>query len=116
MDPHSKKDVRKAREDAKAAQREQDEFLREVLGLAQGRRYFWALLATCGVGRNPFATDPLTTAFTCGELNIGQRIQSEIIRVAPERYIQMMGEQSGRNYNTSDSDADDGDPGESGGA
>jgi len=96
VNPNEKKDVRKSREDEAARQRGRDEFLRGVLSLRQGRDFFWSFLGDCGVGRNPFGSDPLLTAFACGELNAGQRVLAEILRVAPERYVEMMGEQNER--------------------
>ena len=112
MDPHSRKDVREAAKRAKADAREIDEFLRQMLALRQGRRYFWNLLASCGIGRNPFSTDPLAMAFASGEMNVGQRILAEIIRVAPERYIEMMRESNER---LSDDDGTSGGTGSDGG-
>jgi len=104
MDPNSKADVRKAREREKDDQRDLDEFLRQMLSLRQGRKYFWGLLASCGIGHNPYRPDVTATAFACGEMNVGQRILADIIRVAPERYVEMMGEQNDRRNLDSGSD------------
>ncbi len=107
MDPHSKSDVRKAREAERVEGRDIDEFLRQMLALRQGRTYFWNLLASCGIGRNPFSADALTMAFAAGEMNVGQRILADIIRVAPERYIEMMGEQNERRSTSDDAGTSD---------
>jgi hypothetical protein len=96
VNPYDRKDVRKSTERQKVEAREVDEFLKQMLSLPQGRRYFWNLLGSCGIGHNPFRTDPVSMAFTCGEMNVGQRILADIVRVAPERYVEMMGEQNDR--------------------
>jgi len=69
-----------------------DEFVRASMGLPQGREFMWWLLELAKVGRNPFTANALTTSFNCGELNVGQQIQSHIMTVSPADYLKMLRE------------------------
>ena len=89
-----------------------DDFLRAAVGTKQGREYIYWILELCGMGRNPFTANALTTAFSCGELNVGQRIQAHIIEVAPNAFLKMLAEQeedrlnAERSSTVADSDSD----------
>lgn len=97
---------------------ERDQFVQEVLKLPQGRNYLWWLMEISQVGRNPYTGNALGTSFNCGELNVGQQIQSHIIEAAPDGYLNMLKERqkeqddTGREYaqlNTDDDPDDAGD-------
>lgn len=57
-----------------------------------GRRLLWWLLEQGKVGQQPFTGNALTTAFGCGELNVGQRILDRVTSVSPEGYVELMKE------------------------
>lgn len=59
---------------------------------SDGREFLWWLLQTGKVGAQPFTTNALTTAFQCGELNVGNAILERIISVNPAIYVQMQQE------------------------
>lgn len=58
----------------------------------QGRKFFWWLLQLGRVGLQPFANNALNTSFNCGELNVGNKILSRLMEVAPDRYVEMIKE------------------------
>lgn len=57
-----------------------------------GRRLLWWLLQVGKVGVQPFAQNSLITAFSCGELNVGQRILDRMLQVSPDGYVNLMKE------------------------
>ena len=91
--------------------------LRHILSNSDARAWLWNTLAEAGVGNQPYRLgDPHATAFSCGELNVGNKLLSAIINVEPEAYIKMMKEQADvrrrneqriRNYLLGDSDGND---------
>ena len=57
-----------------------------------GRKFLWWLLELGKVGGQPFTGGAETTAFNCGELNVGNQILARLIEVSPEGYITSMKE------------------------
>lgn len=57
-----------------------------------GRRLLWWLLTIGRVGTQPYAGNALNTAFSCGELNVGQQILDRMIAVSPDGYVNTMKE------------------------
>lgn len=70
-----------------------------VMAHKQGRRFVWRLLEQYGVFRSSFRTDALEMAFLEGQRNDGLRLMADIHEHAPDRYVEMLGEQ--RNARTS---------------
>ena len=68
------------------------EHLRTMMLDQMGRKWFYKLLSSCHILRNPFSSDPLRTAFECGEMNIGQQVFLELQAACPDLYLQMMEE------------------------
>jgi hypothetical protein len=56
------------------------------------RELFWWLLSITRVSGQPFTTNALTTAFNCGELNVGQQVLAKLIEVDPAIYVRMQQE------------------------
>lgn len=67
--------------------------LKGFLSTAEGRAWFYGLLADCGVFRNPFTQDPAVTSFNCGEMNVGQKVLAAVVDASPDAYLQMLKEQ-----------------------
>jgi hypothetical protein len=61
---------------------------------AEGRKFLWWLLTIGRIGMQPYTGNALSTAFSCGELNIGQQILDRIISNFPEGYVVMMKERN----------------------
>ena len=71
-----------------------DEFLRSALRSRAGRKYFWRLLERCHIFETSYVQGSFDgTAFREGERNFGQRLLADIMRVAPESYLEMTNEQ-----------------------
>ncbi len=88
-DPH---DVNVA---IRAAKRWDDKRARVLIGILSsedGRRWVRELLDGCHIGANPFNRDLAAMSFSCGELNIGQRLMADFMNASPELYMQMMAE------------------------
>ena len=66
--------------------------LKHALATPQGRRMIWLLLAECGIFRNPFSNNALSTCFAAGEQNVGQRLLAKITTTHPELYLTMQKE------------------------
>lgn len=76
------------RSDASRAERERaDNELRFVMGDARGRRFVWGLLASAGIYRSSFATDPLVMAHAEGKRDTGLRLLDRLLRVTPGDYL-----------------------------
>jgi hypothetical protein len=69
-----------------------DSAVSQAIADKEGRKFLWWLLEIGRVGSQPYSGNALNTAFTCGELNVGQRILDRIISVSPEGYLLMMKE------------------------
>jgi len=86
-----------------------DGAVRALLQHVEGREYLYWLMEIGHIGRNPFASNALISAFNCGELNVGQQIQSHVIEVSAEGYLQMLREKQEEQEDdgpTSDDDPD----------
>ena len=69
-----------------------DSALSKTLVDPEGRKFLWWLLQIGRIGMQPYARNALDTAFTCGELNVGQQVLDRIITVSPDGYVLMMKE------------------------
>lgn len=83
----------------KAVWAEQDEALikqavEALLQLSNGRKFLWWLLEIGRIGSQPYSGNALNTAFSCGELNVGQKVLDRIIATSPDGYVIMMKEQA----------------------
>ncbi len=69
------------------------EFVKASMSFEQGRAWFFDHLIRCKVFQNPFISgDQGSTAFRCGELNIGLQVLDDIQTAASEDYIKMIRE------------------------
>ena len=72
--------------------REIDDSLGAIMQHPNGRRLIYWLLSLGRLGRNPFSTHALSTAFACGELNVAQQLQARILVVVPQLFTTMLTE------------------------
>lgn len=94
---------RKAAADLKKQKLRRDLFLREVLARPDGREFIWWLLQIGKFGTQPFAKESNLTAFSCGELNVGQQIFAAVIEADPAGFLRMQQEiNDARSSNPSD--------------
>lgn len=78
---------------AQLAARQEAEDLKWLMADKRGRRFMNRLLSVTGVNRNPF-TGNSETFFKCGEMNVGQRFLGDVMMHCPDRYLEMIKEQS----------------------
>lgn len=83
-----------------------DSFIVAALKQAEGREYFYWLLEICKIGANPFTANALTTAFSCGEYNVGQQVLARVMEVAPALYLKMLEEKEEERKNAARSSSD----------
>ena len=111
-DMEAKREYQKARKAEANRQAEIDQTYRDLLSVPRGREFLWHLLEIGKVGLQPHTNNALSTAFNCGELNVGQQILSRILTVDASGYVRMLQEKAdgerARNAGNAD-DAGDGD-------
>lgn len=92
-DKPSQAALRRQREWEKFDQGELDDAVRAMFEHHATRRYLWWLLAISNaIGNNAFTSNALTTAFACGEQNIGQQVLAHMLEVAPDGFLTLMKE------------------------
>jgi hypothetical protein len=72
--------------------RDRDGGLKHLLTTYEGRRFYWLLLEDCGVFRNPFTGNALSTSFNAGEQNVGQKLLAHLMQTAPAAFQKMQQE------------------------
>ena len=92
LDAGDAKQVEKIKKQSKQNALQRKETLKRLMSDENNRKWIYDVLAICGMGHNPFSSDALLMAHSCGEMNIGLRIRSDIETAAPEFYLLMMRE------------------------
>lgn len=72
------------------------EVLKGIMASKAGREWMNELLYLCHIGANPFNPDIAVMSFQCGEMNVGQRLWSDLMRHCPDQYTLMMQEANER--------------------
>lgn len=91
-DRKARQTQRKLRDRGKATSLQIDNAIRQATKSPEGRKFLWWLLQIGKVNTQPFTTNAITTAFNCGELNVGNTILARITEVDPASYVQMQQE------------------------
>ena len=91
-----RKDIRAAEKAASVTTRQRREVIGGIMSVAPGRAWVHQILTDCHIFANPFSTDPMITAFACGEMNVGQKLLVDIMAMCPDQYIQMQREANER--------------------
>lgn len=85
--------VNKARKKAARTRAYRLEFVKAAMELEQGRSWFYDLLRRCHIVSTPYISgDSHSTAFRCGEQNVGLQLLDDIQTIASDDYIKMMKE------------------------
>jgi hypothetical protein len=100
-----KRDAKKARRAARFERTQRESAIKALMASTDGRTFLYWLLAECHVGHSPFATNALVMSFSCGEQNVGLKLQGLIIELCPENYLVMLKEK--QNAGTPDDTFDD---------
>lgn len=90
---------RKKRSWEKQDQTDREDAIRALLATVKGRRFIWWLLEVGKEGIQPFTANALTTAFNCGELNVGKQILAQVIEIDPEGYLRLLKERQDERTN-----------------
>jgi hypothetical protein len=90
--PSDRRSVKKSEKIRRERDRAKEDFVRAALGSREGRIWFWDLLDDCGVFRNPWTANALVTAHACGEMNVGQKVLAEVVRLVPDYFSTMLKE------------------------
>lgn len=69
-----------------------DKLLREQMSSPQGRNYFWDQLTACHIFEGTGPMEAERANFFLGERNVGLRLMIDIMRAAPESFVQMLKE------------------------
>jgi hypothetical protein len=88
--------VRQAARAARVADRQQREFVTNLMSNIAGRAWLFSLLEACHVFATSHTANALNTAFAEGERNIGLLILNDVMAACPDQYVVMMKEANGR--------------------
>jgi len=89
------KQVKRAKQKERLAEKRAQDDLATVLSTVQGRRYLWGLLADCGVFRLSYIPGALPqTEFNEGRRSIGLKTMAAIHELDPALYVKMAHEAS----------------------
>lgn len=114
QEPYDASDKGQVKARIRASQRADDRKARVLMNLMNtrdGREWMKDLLASCGVARNPFATDPVVMGFNCGTMNVGLVLTADLVKHAPQQYMLMLNEEPEMNDDRSSSGNASTDPG-----
>lgn len=89
---NEKTEYRKEQRREKLRQANIDASIKLLLREAEGRDFIWWLLEISKVNHQPFAVNAMTTAFQCGELNVGNQLYHRILETDPDGYLTMLKE------------------------
>lgn len=92
LDAGDLRSVKETEKEAKTETQIRAEVIRTMMSVESNRKWFYELLTKCHIGSNPFSADPISMAFACGELNIGQQIFIDLQAACPDLYLKMMEE------------------------
>jgi hypothetical protein len=85
--------TRRQREWLKTDKRELDDAVKAMILHRATRRYlYWLLDIGKAIGQNAFTSEALTTAFQCGEQNIGNQVMAHLIEVVPDGFLELLKE------------------------
>jgi hypothetical protein len=85
--------IRRQKEWSKVDQQQLDDAVKAMFQHPATRRYlYWLLDIGKAIGENPFTSDALTTAFQCGEQNIGMKVMAHLIEVEPDGFLKLLKE------------------------
>lgn len=75
----------------KIKERQERDDIAFILSTMQGRRFYWQLMAKCGIFEEPF-TGNNTTFFNCGRGSVGRMLLADLNEIAPQAYLLMVEE------------------------
>lgn len=91
FDSSDPKHVKDRQDNSKIRESKEQKGLKDAMSTPEGRAWVFSLLDMCGVHRTSF-TGNSTTFFNEGQRNIGLKIEGDIFKWCPDKYITMMTE------------------------
>ncbi len=88
------KAVRERNRTLKRVEASERTVIRQIMGSHEGRAWIFKTLSLCHVYQSTFSTNALTMACAEGERNIGLQLTADVIAACPERYLEMLKENS----------------------
>ncbi len=88
------KAVRERNRTLKRVEASERTVIRQIMGSNEGRAWIFKTLSLCHVYQSTFSTNALTMACAEGERNIGLQLTADVIAACPERYLEMLKENS----------------------
>jgi hypothetical protein len=85
-------DVQKRNARVARTQKTLDEATTALMAHPQTRAWMYDLLSFCGMFKSSFDRSALSMAFNEGARNVGLRVTSDLMRVCPDGYTQMVRE------------------------
>lgn len=93
VDTSDPKSVNAARKRSARKRAEQLEVVKALMAVPNGRAWVYDLLSFCHLHEQPFIPGaPDSTAFRCGEMNVGNRFLADIQECSPQEYLTMLQE------------------------
>lgn len=83
-----------ASEESRRLSEAKDRDLRDVLAIPGGRRFLWDQMGESGVFHESFTSNANQTAFNEGKRSRGLKLLADILRIEPDRFLQMQKEQA----------------------
>jgi hypothetical protein len=96
-DPYNAADLRalrRATRAAKHAEAERRVVIFNLMASPGGRNWVHSILADCAIFSTTFTGEALSGAFNEGKRSVGLQLLTDVVRWAPDQYIQMMREQT----------------------
>ena len=85
--------VKKAKQKTESLNDQKLNDVREIMNSVRGRRFYWRLMAKCGIFHNNFHGEKThDTAYDLGQRNIGLQLLADVNEAAPEAYLIMLRE------------------------
>ena len=85
--------AKNARNKAKQAQLDRDDFVKAACSTRQGREYLTWIMGLGRPNETPYTSNALATAFRCGEANVSKQIERHVLLAAPKGYFQILEDQ-----------------------
>lgn len=98
LDIGERADVKTRNKAIGARERELRETVAAIMSHKNGRSFMWWLLSECHIFQTSFSSNGLTMAFKDGERNAGLLVLALVNRACPERYVEMMKENTEASY------------------
>lgn len=92
FDAGDEKSVRKKTRKVQLTEKQILSALDGIMGVPEGRAFFWWFLGLCRVHNTSFNQNGLTMAFNEGARNVGLQVEAMLVRASMEKFVMMQKE------------------------